>query len=1386
MDTSQTPLNHFDKPAGHHELIADPSRQALPLFKGIDYQIWQTVLAWMNLGENESLVVEGAEDFDTLSDTSATTNQVKNLTSPISLRSECVCDGLRNFWIARHKNPGRSIRFRLITTATFSIEEAAPFGASKPGLAVWNEEAAGATAQHSQHLKAFLLSDASISERLAKAFTDGIPSLVEHLRQLSPELFRSEFICTIQWLPRQPDVDLIREIVRVRLHAYGEDKHLLPRDSERALTPLFEHVAHVAIRQRRFLTRGDFRVLFDDSTRVNVAVSQFNQMQAAVALLQPALPSIAQANFSAADNTTAIPELPIPCALRTESVDALATCASEHQFVAIQGSTGKGKSTLAKLLARKLGGNWFWTSFADRSPQQISEELYRLARYAVAQPRAPSLLLDDFNPKGSDLPLLLQRLAVLSRLTFEGGGRMIVTTQRLLGEAFLRQSNLPPQALQQATAFREEEIQELCVQSGCPHDERLASWVKIISSQTGRHPQLVHARVKVASRRGWPMPTVTDVLETPQEITDERQLARQLLQELDDSEVELLYRLSLASQPFRKDQVVAVGAIVPPVSRPGDKFDALVGPWIEPAGKRYFRLSQLLGRAADDNWTPERVRAMRTGYGRAIQRTRDRTLLEANEILFQSVLTKEAGLAGPVLAPLVLAPLKSRKIIAQWFDWMLVFTEPSSIFPASPFVSYMFSLVQFRVAVASQADSAPAFAERLFKQANTPIAAEIDSYSAIRATTDIILAMQVFVAPRLLLEGWLNVRRLAGEDKRLGRVARSIERKCPKAGHVFPQQSFDAILFSFVLSRRGGSGYFRRFVSAVDGLSPGERQQIIAAMNANRFNLLGFVDDAWMHELTKEKPDWDEAITALEEARRAGERWGLAELSMMAARGIAVVQDEHLQKRDEALKVLADTAAAVGDGIWLRYQRGTVNYLAKNYPAAYEAWSSTFDGWPTNDETGAIYACFAFSGCGAAAGFMDKWEDAMLAFKRGQGLAIKVHRRLDALKFGIDAAYAQWRAGFRKEALGNLAEHLSEMEQLGRTDKSAEFHTTWKVLEHIIVWCRADTGAPGNLEMVTPRPGICSEAKSQERHDLVKDAPRVPALVSWYCLAQAELYAGLGNDIYRSIVAWPDVDDPPNLRPIFDFLHVQRALADLEFKAIPVFAESSALALSRVAAQSVDERTLFQHSRAILPQPPGTPSTASFVEESLLGALLVASAENIPWETLLKQWRTVVTQMRSPAILTAAIDTVERSCSTTPMAIYRQLAASTFPRFSQVVASLQLVVHPETKPALCYVGLCGLVTDAGFAANMMFSHNALATLTKRVWLARLSAPFELCSPRVTVPAIKSACESKSKGLALAAAILLAAGYAVNVTQVANIQKDLQRLAAGNAEGTAPA
>lgn len=135
--------------------------------------------------------------------------------------------------------------------------------------------------ERSNELKDFLLSDASISKRLAEPFADEIPSIVEYLSKISDETFFAEFVQRIRWLKGEQNVDVAREVVLIKLHAYGESRYLLPRDSGHALAPIFEHVAHVAIRQHRVLKREGFRVLFDDSTRMTVPVTVFNQMQAA-------------------------------------------------------------------------------------------------------------------------------------------------------------------------------------------------------------------------------------------------------------------------------------------------------------------------------------------------------------------------------------------------------------------------------------------------------------------------------------------------------------------------------------------------------------------------------------------------------------------------------------------------------------------------------------------------------------------------------------------------------------------------------------------------------------------------------------------------------------------------------------------------------------------------------------------------------------------------------------------------------------------------------------------------------------------------------------------------------------------------------------------------
>ena len=58
------------------DLKTDPKRDATDSIRGYVYQAYQSILAWMQLKENEILVLEGAEDFDIHCGSSVVTNQV--------------------------------------------------------------------------------------------------------------------------------------------------------------------------------------------------------------------------------------------------------------------------------------------------------------------------------------------------------------------------------------------------------------------------------------------------------------------------------------------------------------------------------------------------------------------------------------------------------------------------------------------------------------------------------------------------------------------------------------------------------------------------------------------------------------------------------------------------------------------------------------------------------------------------------------------------------------------------------------------------------------------------------------------------------------------------------------------------------------------------------------------------------------------------------------------------------------------------------------------------------------------------------------------------------------------------------------------------------------
>lgn len=1344
-------------------LAADPQRQATGLFKGVNYQVWLTVLAWIELKEDdeELLKIEGAEDFDVLSTTEGLSVQVKALESPITLRSECVVNAIRNYWQSKHSNKTKTLRFRFATTAKPVVEKGHHFGKNIAGLNFWNLCGAKVDAQAVERIRSYLQGDPSTSKRLAAAFPSGIPPLNEFLASATPNQLHQELIAPLVWDFREDRVEGARESVRIRLHVYGERKGLSIQDCDNALSSLFEYVAHKAFQQKRILSREEFRLVFDKATRESVPKAELALYRRHFLQVVEAPATPAGMAFGDEGILSKEPDLPAPCCPRESLAASLKHILERTKFLALYGSTGTGKSTLAKLLTSRIGGQCLWISCAGASRQSFEYYLRETARVISGTVKPACVVFDSFDFSGNEALAMLRSLAGGALLTVRATVMVIVTTQRPFPQMFRREVPFGDEAFATVPPFDESEVEELCERAGCQNVERRRLWSKLISLQTQGHPQLAHARVSVAARAGWLPANPADLLVTPEDVKEVRTLSRQLLSALDEGHRELLYRLSVASRSFRRDHAIAIGEVSPAINHAGDKFDNLVGPWIESSGNNYYHLSPLLTGSGEAVWSADRLRQIRSAYGRAVMRCGNATLLEAGEALFQAVVVSDDQLAGPILARLMVAPRKRLPMVASRLDWLLLFSVDKHVFPQNRFVNLFFRQVQFRFAVASEHRLAPNLAEMLYAECQQPIQAKADDLLRAGAATDILISVKAPVSAATLIRCWLDADRLVNTSPQLREFERQFEGKRLKR-FGFGADGYSEMLFGFILARRGCPGFLNEFIKAVDSLGNTDQTKIFTMLRRHKSNLQGWLDDVWMTELKKPIQSWNEAIDTLNTARAAGIRWKVPELIIASARGIAVVQDEYLNNATKALETLQEAADQAGeDGLMLRYQRGTIFSRQNDYERAYAAWASTLDKWLVEDPTATLQALFAHSGAGTALGKLSRWSESARTFQHGHELARKNGLKMEAIAFGADASYAFWRAGQREEAIALFALCLGEIEDLSKGQQEpVGFHTLWKLVEQVIMWCAHDAGAPRDIPIAMPRPGVCSEPREQTQHELLQKHPRGPLLFVWFLLAEAELYGATGKLAYLKMIQRQDVHQFPGIASLISYLKLRRAFKDQEFEKLVNLVEEAGQTTAKAKANAWSFLKPIENPVAATDC---TQEITTWAADVFASALIILAAKQRNLFDVIDLWRQAIPTVKSKFDYEALLSEAVRLLNNDPVTAYQVYSSRSGHRFQRILSALRMGTDPNSKLAACFVGLMTLVTDEPLASGQFGVGMHLGALIQRVWEERVRFPAEFNSPRISIPAIQSACIMPYCGLKLAAHVLLAARGAVNVS-----------------------
>ena len=830
-------------------LKADRKRQAHNSLRGYLYQIWHSVNAWLELNEDEILYLEGAEDFDKVSDNDATVTQAKATQAPITLRSQDVNDAINHYWELRMNNFDRNMKFRFLTCSEIGVEQGSPFGKNQQGLDLWNncsDDEAVIT-----KISEFLQTAGKISEEVK-----------DFLKQAEPQEIYEQVIEPITWETSSKEPSFVEESIIEKLLHHGERHGISPSEASKVVDCLLKVAVTVASqKENRELTRARFLEIFEGKTTQNVSTQYLRHLQMQAAILgnigTPFIGGSSEISIQSHSSIlNTIPPLFPDVTPRTNLITHTQAKLQSEGIVVIHGGAGRGKTTLANLTARDTSDSWIWQSFTKKETSQIVQLLRQLSIEISSQSSQSNVVLDDLNLRPDRLQEYEEMLGVVVYRVLERGAKLLITSQHNPPNNFIRQLGVSSSTVVQVPDFTKSEIEQFAEQLGCPADDA-KNCAELVQLHTSGHPRLVHARLVRLREEGWPRPdTLEDFVKPPKEVGEERGAARQLLMALPDDYREFLYRLSLVSTGFRKDYAVNIGEIPDAIPHSGDVFNRLVGPWIDSVDEKYFMISPLLTRAADQVWSESKRNDLHSQIADAILKTRNLTRIEAWAVLAHSMAGKNKLGFIAVIQALRTVPEEDWKEVSQEFSWLIHVKPdiPERLFPGDTLVKHLFRSLQHRIAVEVELESAPRILDIWDKETKLYKPRQLYRLNRLMLATEALRYYQVPLSAQQMvgyLKEIIDITDIDNEVQEMyyrNYMAQFEEQETGTSNYF-------SMLFSFIVARRPISARFlSELIDALDSLSPKMRTLFLADYKDDSVDSRLLIDGVWFAEANRENP----------------------------------------------------------------------------------------------------------------------------------------------------------------------------------------------------------------------------------------------------------------------------------------------------------------------------------------------------------------------------------------------------------------------------------------------------------------------------------------------------------------------------------------------------
>ena len=1343
------------------ELQGDPNRQAHDKLRGYVYQVWQAVYAWVCLDEGEYLVLEGAEDIDLHSDTSATATQVRDTVANISLNSAKVRDAIDSFWELQKKNPTIELNYRYLTTANADQERGKPFGETGKGLDLWNN--AASDIKLVTQIKGFLLNKNKL-----------LPEIIAFLQSGSDQEIQTKLIKSITWELGSGDAHVIEQMIKAKVNALGEIYRILPYMSENTIGNLLKEACECATKkEKRILTRDDFRRVFQDSNTQRIATHEVQDFYNKQTQMVSAFSELLAGGKSSVpiQQLEILPQTPPPLlrdvAPRNSFLQSISQILQAHDLVVLQGSSGMGKTTAANILCNKDDKKWIWIGFQKKESTEIRLLLKQIGLLILRDNDNKYIVLDDLNFSPEKTRLYEDDLASLAYTIRQCKGKIIITSQQEIPQRLKNKIDLENDCIITVPYFDEKEINDFAMSLRCPK-ENSKTWAKITLFHTKGHPQLVHARFIKLKSQGWKNLAREEILSTPKEIIEEKQQSRVLLQDISENQKELIYRLSLVLGAFRKDHALKIAESPQAISYPGDAFDNLVGPWIEHYRDSYFRLSALLDNVAKDVWSESKIPSYHKMIADALIECPPITQHEAAAILFHGWLGKATESLAKVIVGIFGASDNDLSSFAHLVSWLpLACINPrKKLYEEDYFVNFMLRRLQFHIELETDSKEILAILEAWDEESNGREQDQIYYYERMSIASEALIYFQVELPPKKQIE---YIKELADLEKKtqFPNFTEGLEDPEGKS-----KKDKISILFSFVLARNVTYKYVDELIDAlIDDVDENLLIRLLSLFLNNTIYTSALIDRLWMHEGDQENPEWDECIRVLKKAIEKALEWDVPLLASSAARGISVIYDEYLDDDNRAHNILDELIEKLeSSNHVIAEQRATIFCNRKSYHKALDIFNEIIPQWEEKEGKENTYTAMICRKAAISAARLNKWGISGDLFKHGAELAENTDSPDYHIGFLADAAYAYWMDNRKRLAIDLFADVISKIQPISTSDE-LRFFTLRKRIGHILMCLYYHSQGKEPPQSYFIDVGICSNPTLVKE---ITQLPDSPFIFNWYHLLEMEWYANVGDSLFQKII-----NELLNCRfPFVVFTGYKLCLQwnlrnQQDIDKIPELIQLASDAMRTASEQMhAGENTLQETDRQITGL--GKEWIIEVVDLLIITRIVLGNG-NIPYE----EWLNGSISDNYKDEIKKWSDIAGGIFQLTSKDAYLILSNGNADRGNRLLAAAHMCDDMEELPERLFYAQSNLVDTLsyGLMGNNLFDE--LVYIVTRTWLKKTENRFLLQRPQYTVPQIEEACNEKDVSpTQKTAKILLAASQAVSRRMPTSLYNKIESFISG--------